>query len=287
MKRIQFLLATMTLTCLAAAAVATPYERKDLGFSLDLHGGFFAGNEQDGILLFGSNTTPGLMIVMNSPGLTQAEVQQSAQTGYFEEGVSLTPSGSPQEMKVEGGWAMNVEVTGIFDGAEVQGIMAGYVGNEGQGFAYVAVTTPEQWENLAPAARSTAASLRFQKVDVGPLVQQWDQKVRGRKLTYMNTWGDYSGGGSDQAHYFLCSDGTFAYQGSSNFAFDVSGGFGSSFDRGSSSGTWKLMAQGNQVSLVFQYQNGQSENAELTSDEDGKTFLNGTRYFVVDNDMCY
>ena len=59
--------------------------------------------------------------------------------------------------------------------------------------------------------------------------------------------------------------------------------FGQSGKRGT--GNWRVRAVEGEAHLVFSYDDGREESARL-GDKRGKTLLNGSRYYVVENDQC-
>ncbi len=274
-----------------AAPQTTPQEsagrftKKEDGFSLALAGGFFQINNQDGAYLLGSKTTPGLILVRPEPSLTPADVEEGMRSGHQEEGVNLVPSGSPETLKVKGGTGKMVPVTGTLDGAQVQGILAGFTAPSGPGLVVTALTTPEQWPNLKASAHTAIEDVHLFAPSVAPLVRQWDQKLRGMKMTYMSTFGDYQGGGSTKIVYALCSDSSFSYSGSDSMSFDIDAGFGSSHSRAGGAGTWSIRSQGGQPTIHFAFNDGNQRTFQL-SRQGSKTFLDNTRYFVTANDIC-
>lgn len=116
-----------------------------------------------------------------------------------------------------------------------------------------------------------------------PLVQQWIGRLRGKKLTYTESYtsNDMAGGYSSRWEAFLCSDMSFHFRSSSVGL----GGAGEAF-----SGTWRVVEHGGQA--VLQYQRSELAGTDqgvavVLSERNGQTFFDGSRVYVTaDNDVC-
>lgn len=259
--------------------------RKNEGFSIKLSGGFILVGQNDGFYLLGSKTVPGMIFVKPHYGVSEASLNQGIKSGYQDEGVYLTPSKPGIDINTSGGIGKVVEVTGILDGAQVQGVMAGYVGKRGQGLLIICLTTPNQWSKMQSSAQKMVNGVQLFSPDISSEMQAWRDKFRGMQLTYMSTFGDYSGGGSSKTVYYLCSNGSFLYQDSSSMSFDIDAGFGHQHNSGQGIGQWKLQSQGGKALIVFNFNDGNSQSYALTLNGT-KTYLNDTRYFVTQNEKC-
>lgn len=138
----------------------------------------------------------------------------------------------------------------------------------------------------APQAPAPSAST--------PLVQEWMQHLRGKKVTYMDSYSSNdmrgSGGFSNKWEAYLCSDGSFHYKSRSRVGIDVGGVSGGSSGDDSFSGQWRIVEQGGQAILQYQRQElagtDQGEWVPLTH-RDGKTYFGNNRVFVTgDNNVC-
>lgn len=127
----------------------------------------------------------------------------------------------------------------------------------------------------APSAPEPAAST--------PLVQEWLRHLRGKKVTYTESYSssDMAGGYSLRWEAFLCSDMTFHYRSNSVGL----GGGGESF-----SGTWRIVEHGGQPILQYQRQElaGTDQGvAVVLGHQGGQTFFDGARVYVTDdNTVC-
>jgi hypothetical protein len=59
--------------------------------------------------------------------------------------------------------------------------------------------------------------------------------------------------------------------------------YGQASNRGA--GHWQIQAINGKAHIIFNYHGGARETA-LLEDNSGKILLNGSRYFVVENDRC-
>ena len=124
------------------------------------------------------------------------------------------------------------------------------------------------------------------------MVKEWDQTLKGAKLTYMSSYGDsgYDGGysgGSTTREIVLCSDQTFSYSYNSNFSLSTSGASAFSDSNDGGNGNWKVASgpKGEAI-LVLAFTDGREESYDL-SYEDRKTYLDDTRYFrTYDHGIC-
>ncbi len=103
---------------------------------------------------------------------------------------------------------------------------------------------------------------------------EWYQEVVGRQLVYIYVGMGYR----EKYQIWLCSDGSFQSSGQGG---SVSSLGSAAFDDGGSSGNWAV--QGNVLTLA--YRNGTTSNFTL-SFYDGFLYLNETKYYRTENDVC-
>ena len=104
----------------------------------------------------------------------------------------------------------------------------------------------------------------------------WAVYLKGKHLLYMKTTAYVR----NKWHFWLCSNQQFYYR-SQGGSVDVGAGF-SAASQGANSGQWQV---DNEQTLVLRYGNGDVEQYDLSYTND-TLYLNGRRYFVVDNDVC-
>lgn len=116
-----------------------------------------------------------------------------------------------------------------------------------------------------------------------PLVQQWLARLRGRKVTYTESYSsnDMAGGYSRRWEAFLCSDMSFHYRSTST-------GMGGSQE--AFSGRWRVVETGGRAVLQYQPQSlaGSDQGQYVVlSDRGGQTYFDGERvYLTNDNNAC-
>jgi hypothetical protein len=128
--------------------------------------------------------------------------------------------------------------------------------------------------------RSTAAG----KGDAdNTLSRQWRQRLSGQKLTYLTSYNSGSAGGySAKTVIHLIPDGRCSFYSNSQVSVDVGGAAGGSSGQNEFDGKWRVLANGSTVVLEL-VPNGKAESLRFAlTNQDGKTFLNGRRFFVTD-----
>jgi hypothetical protein len=132
-----------------------------------------------------------------------------------------------------------------------------------------------------------AAGLAEIRTDT-PLAQQWDQHLRGKKLTQLSSYSSGGGGGysSERIAYF-CRDGRFLYVASSAVSmYGSMGGSGSSVGTTQTTGSWRVVTEGDVAALEIRNDRGEHGYMRLEY-RNGKTLVDGTRTFVTeDNNRC-
>ena len=130
------------------------------------------------------------------------------------------------------------------------------------------------------AAREITSSGGGAVSDNSPLAQEWNTRLRNKKLVYMSSYSSgNSGGFSSQKELRLFADGHFTYTSSSSVSVYVEGANGGSAGRKAGQGTWNILVRGNTATMIM-IEDGQKVEIPLQY-RDSKTFLNGARFFVV------
>lgn len=270
----------------AAQPTTEPMSDPYWGIRLQAPDGWI-GQAMEGGFLFGSHTIPGLMIVMPHDLTSLDAMRAEAQQGIVEnDGTRLQLAGSLQPFGERG---LRGEYQGTIQGQPARVHAIGLLSPHGGGATILAATEAGQYTDAyAGYAEALARSIAFTAPQTPPVADQWQQKLNGMRLTYLSSY--YSGsadgsyvGSSSEATIDLCPAGYFHY-GSSN-SLSVDGGFGSGYNAtGSSSGSdrgqgqWEVVYRGGQSMLLLRFHDGRTHEYTLT-EEDGKTFLNGERYY--------
>ena len=147
-------------------------------------------------------------------------------------------------------------------------------------------------QRYANWAEQIARGMTFTRPATTPEVEQWTMKLRGHRLAYLTSGGDatpvdgsaYSW--SDRKNIYLCSNGTFQAQGGFQGSIGTPGGTGIATNgTGPLSGQWKVSTVAGVPVLEFHLQNGETATFRLSA-QGNKTFLDGQRWFVVENNVC-
>ncbi len=246
----------------------------------------WTGQEEGEYLLAGHTSIPGLMILFQNQSMSTEELKLLALQGIREEGVSLQPKGDftvVSPTRVEGFYEGN------FQGATVTTYAIGLIDGRGKGVSILILTETDKFgDEHISEAKKLAKTVEFY-APKNDDVARWKSKLIGRKLKYMYTSGgtDYDGtysGSSDVTIINLFMDTTFNYYSNSNFSFDIDEGFGNVNSNENTIGNFQILNENGQTYLQLKFSGGKTHNYELTQNEKGQTFLNGTRYFVVAQD---
>jgi hypothetical protein len=116
-------------------------------------------------------------------------------------------------------------------------------------------------------------------------VGDWQQRLSGKKLTRLGSYGSSGGGYSFRNDAFLCSDGTYSERGESSVYADVANVSGSSGGTSAASGHWQVVDVDGVAHLEVQRDNGKTTSLPLRR-EGSKTFIGGKRVFVTDQTTC-
>jgi hypothetical protein len=272
-----------------------------LGISFDVPQHWIGGIPQgSSFFVMGSNTQPGLVVVMSHQATSNSQlVSLLGQPLPLDDNVVLRVEGQP---RVEGSWIKaGVSATDGF--ATYGGYLMALVRQQGGGIVIVAAGPPEQTdyyrqltESISTSVGETAvsstagqgASGQAADADSSPLVQEWDQFLRGKRLTYLHSYSSGSSGGYS-THYELdlCSDGSFFYYDRSHVSVDTGGAFGYSGGTTTNTGQWRITTQGGQIVAEMRWQDGQT-GYSLLEYVDNKTYVDGARWFVTsDNASCH
>jgi len=247
--------------------------------------------------LMGSNTVPGLMMVLPGSFTTREELLQEANQGIQDnEGAFLQLTGDLSDYKNKG---LAGFYAGILEWEKVEAYAIGLLNTKGgKGITCIIITTPDQFSNKhIEQVQLLANSFTFFIPEVPNVVKEWQDWFKepgGCRLKYLTSSGgaDYGGGyssSSSEETIDLCPTGYFSFSSSSSSTFDINAGFGSANSGDQGDGTWAIDFNDTNAVLVLSCNDGRELNYELTF-EDNKTYLDGYRYFVLFDDQgpqCY
>ena len=287
------LLFALAFTCLNAQETG----HKDfptLGISFQIPDGW-VGQESDAGYMMGSYTEPGILMAMAHQTKDLNQLKMEAMAGIADQqGTQLMIDGEIDNFQGNG---IAAQYQGSISWQPAKAFAVSLINPHGHGVTLIYMTTTEMFQPTAiELVKNTARSITFKKVAV-PVAQlpgngttNWNTKFQNARLTYMNSYyssggsyGGYSTGGgySDKEIIDLCAQGHFQFHSSSSMSMDTGGAFANSHDRNKGAGTWKIAKNGaGQNVLQLNFYNGQVKEYGLSL-EDGKTFLNGYRYYCT------
>lgn len=239
------------LTLLAAPVPAladTPWKKEAWGLELRVPAAWRSA-EQNGVLLLGSDTEAGLIVVRHLPKTTKAELSAGYQAGVRESGVALEPSGEPTERKAPGGTALSGELSGsAADGSALKAQSIAVLSRFGGAAVVFGLTDEAHFEGIRPRVVAIAESIRFSE----PKRAKGAEVLSGRfEYVYVSKTGSYS----REAKITLCADGRFSKGGE----LAGSGAAGAAVTAHNNQGTWSAEGDGESGQLTLVYGNGATE----------------------------
>jgi len=275
---------------------ATPgrFHDADAGLTLQLSGGFGFLTRQGTLTIFGSKTTPGMILLESGERFTEAELVLAARNGYEGEGVALKPADSVRPLDLAGALGMAVPVAGTLDGQPIRGLLAGVRSRDGRCFIILAATTPESWPRLAPVADQVAAGIALLPPSRSTTGQdpQWRAYFGGTKLSYYFSRSSSSSMSSSQGslqsteRIYLCSDGSFHYGEQTTASFDLPQAMGYSRTGDHSAGRWTAVGNSDGAQLTLAFHDGRLWCYQAARMGKEVLYLNGSKYFRSGQERC-
>jgi hypothetical protein len=245
--------------------------------------------KRQALYVMGHTTIPGMVLIMpHEYNSIQDALAKADEPLYQADDGQLVVEGSPQPLANN---LVAVDYGGMIQGKPAKGRLACIISPHGGGFLVLAGADAGSYgPQYAQLAEGIARSMRFSKPQAPPEAAMWKQKLAGQRLAYMKSGGSSDIGGayawSDQRDIYICSDSSFQAQGGFSGSIGTANASGWTQDgSGPQSGQWAIIGQAGQPALQLRHGTGDSETFVLTTDG-SKTFLNGVRYFVVENTMC-
>jgi hypothetical protein len=266
------------VTATPAAAPPTPgaaagrWSHPTWGLDFALPAGWKAG-ERDGLVLLGSDTEAGLIIVRFMPKTDRQMLMAGYREGLQESGVSLMPTKAIEEFA---GGGLAGELAGMGpDGSRLTGRVIGVPTPFGDAAVFLGLTTAEKYAGLKPRVDALAASASFTQPKIPPA----NVAIAARySYIYVSTSG---GSYSRQDNLSLCSNGTF-YRGGEMAG---SGSAGSAVVSRQNGGRWTADGDGQNGTVTLQYGNGSVE--QLRYQKSGLDIvLNGKKYGRLGDGNC-
>jgi len=275
----------LLLTSFCFAQLTGRYANEHLGIAFDIPTGW-KGQIQDDMILLGSDTKPGLIIITPHQ-YDKAQLMAEAKAGLNEEGgTSLRLEGPLASLSKN---AVGGTFTGTLEWEEVKAYVLGIPNEEGSGMLIMAATSPAQYSSeYESICKSLLKSTVFSKVDHDNELQEWREYLANSSLIYMDSYssssyvdGGISGGYSTEHRIELCGAGYYNRSGSSSHTIGGDGvsGYGSSSSGGE--GNWMVLVNGAGEFILQLESYGGDVTSYVLSYEENKLYLDGTRYFVA------
>ncbi|MBX2844357.1 MAG: hypothetical protein KTR26_21505 [Flammeovirgaceae bacterium] len=254
------------------------------GISFNSPPGWQSQTGENGFTFVSPDQKSLIFLIPNQDSKTIDQLKVAARQGIIDQNIRLSMVGNP---KAFGSNGISCEFEGVYNQRQAKCYAVGILSPYGIGATILAISeTIDYNEELKDLAITHAKSISFYqpKVAIDPTgnIADWHQYLKGRKLEYYKT----STGFTDHIIFWLCSDGSF---GRKDDTSSFSSGPISSFSGvagGSNAGKWTARGSGNIGTLVLQYNDGSSANHQVEI-KDGKFYLDGVKYFRVENDRCH
>ena len=203
--------------------------------------------ERQGLLLMGSDTEAGLIVIRLARKATLEQLIQDYGEGMQEEGLKLMPTMQAQNFAAGQNRAVAGELAGVAqDGARIRARTVAVASPYGDAAVVLGMTTEEKYAGLKPRVESIASSFQFIPPQAPPILEA----IAGQWF-YISS----SSFGSSERYLNLCSDGRFSSQ-SGTYS---SGGAGTVYGEGGDSAQWTAEGDENQGVIVVTFPNGNVE----------------------------
>ena len=232
-----------------------------LGVSFTIPNNWLGQLDADGVILLGSNTEGGMLLVFGSKTTAQEVIAEFNTSIPMDETMALVPKGSPtlKDERITIDYTVNVNGTPAPDAF---GRLDGYVKNSGVGFGVLTVGATADQANLLGKQKSLLTSVKFSAPKIPPqLVGCW-----------LDTDGEVSDGFSflSSTKIELQANGQYRYTTKSSAGLTTNDSMGNwesdttaENGNGTEVGTYftigntlYLQSKGGERSFTFEYKNG-------------------------------
>jgi hypothetical protein len=212
------------------------------GVSLSFPGGWKSA-EKNGLLLAGSDTEAGLLVVRFFPKTTRQELVAGYQAGVHEDGVNAAPTSEISGFEAKGGKGLAGVLEGnAADGTPLRIRTVAVMSSHGGAVVVSGITTPQMYATLAARTDMVARSVVFTAPPKSaPLAGHY-------QFIYVSP----SGGYSREAKLTLCQSGSFTRSGE----LAGSGPAGSAVTAHGNGGSWVAVGSGASGTLTLTWPNG-------------------------------
>ncbi len=233
-------------------------------------------NERDGLVLLGSDTEAGLIVVRFERSINKQMMLAEYSKGMSEEGITLTPATRAEDYAAGPNRGVAGELAGMAgNGSQLRARVIGVQSQFGDAAIILGLTTQEKYAGLKPRVEEIAASLSFTQPKIPPA----NQMVAGN---YYYIYVSSSGGTySREDKLMLCANGMFSRGGE----MYGSGSAGTASSQSGNAGSWTANGDGLNGTILLTYRNGKTET--MRYQKSGLDIvLNGKKYGRNGNGNC-
>ena len=266
--------------CVPFASLAQTFSNDEYGYTIEIDDSYQL-TRNDHVTYFRSKDNDSVIIMKNWPGLDVDAARDYLLQGYQDEHMAIVSVSEPEEINLDKGKAVLVEVEGVIERKLMKGIAGGFVGDNGQGVVVLVSASGENRDKLAAAAQQAARSVKFIDFKAGPDVHDWYYMLSGTRLSLRGTSKDRS----QREDIYFCADGSFRHRMSSSTMKELDSGSTFGFSGKTRSGSWKVVDDDGNSRLMMRYSNGREKSA-IIEDRSGQTFLDDQRFYMMKNNRC-
>jgi hypothetical protein len=270
----------LLLFCVPAVIWAQTFTNDEYGYSIEVDDSLHL-TRNNNATYFRSKDSGRIVIIRNWPGLDADTAREYLQQGYQDERIAFVSASEPEEINVENGKGLLVDIQGVIERRLMKGVAGSYIGNNGQGMVLVVAGSSEDWDKLTPMAQEITASIKFIDAVKGPDARDWYYMLAGTRLSSRGASDDKS----RREDLSLCSDGGFQHRISASAMNESDSGSAFGHSTKTRSGTWRVVDDGGNSRLLLLYNDGRDESA-IIENRSGQIYLDGRRYHKLRKSNC-
>ena len=256
----------------AASSRGPRFNHEKWGISFVTPPGWKVG-ERQGLLLMGSDTEAGLIVIRLARKTTLEQLIQDYSEGMQEEGLQLMPTMQAQNFPAGQNRAAAGELAGVAqDGARIRARTVAVASPFGDAAVVLGMTTEEKYAGLKPRVEAIASSFQFSPPQAPPVLEA----IAGQWF-YISS----SSFGSSERYLNLCSDGRY----SERSDIYSSGSAGTGYGESGNSAQWAADGDESQGTVTVTYPNGETSQFQYRR-ESGGLYVGGRKYARYGDGSC-
>ncbi len=263
-----------------AIVFAQTFTNNEYGYSIEVDD-TYQQTRNGNATYFRSQENDSLVVIKNWPGLSDEVARDYMQQGYQDARIALVSIGEPEQIKLENGQGMMVDIQGIVERKLMKGKAASFIGNGGQGMVVLVAAPNDDWDKLTPMAQQAIASVKFIDFSAGPDAIDWYYMLAGTRLSLRGTENDRS----KREDLYFCTDGGFKHRVSASSLKEFDSGSSFGFSTRTGTGAWTVVDDDGKSRLMLRYSDGSEESA-VVEDRNGQTYLDEKRFYMMRNHRC-